>query len=114
MKLKRCFEMSVSAQNVIEALKGSQYIPRPHRRTQSQPCLSVALPRSTDLLDLASKLVDGGLYTDYLAELGQTLQVDRTGMNLVVFWPQLLLEPEEVQAMAGRIEDAGNDLIHYV
>jgi hypothetical protein len=107
--------MAVAAQNVIQALKGSPYIPRPHHiHSRGQSCLSVALPRSNDLMDLAAKLIDGGLYTDYLAELGRTLQIYRTTFCLVVFWPQLVLEPEEIQAMAGRIEDADNDLIHYV
>jgi hypothetical protein len=100
--------MAVAAQNVIDALKGSHYLPRVHRMQHGQPCLSVALPRSTDMLDLAAKLIDGGLYTDYLAELGQTMLMDRTGLYIVLYWPQLLLEPEQVQLLAGRIEENNN------
>jgi hypothetical protein len=105
--------MAVTAQHVIDSLKGSHYIPRPHRWTHSQPCLSIALPKTTDMLDLAAKLIDGGLYTDYLAELGLTMQVDRTGLYLVLYWPHLQLDPEQVAALAGRIEDADN-FIHLV
>jgi hypothetical protein len=105
--------MAVAAQNVIDALKGSHYIARVHRMQHGQPCLSIALPRSTDMLDLAAKLIDGGLYTDYLAELGLTMLIDRTGLYIILYWPQLLLEPEQVQALAGRIEE-NNDFAHYV
>ena len=105
--------MAVEAQNVIDALKGSNYIVRVHRWTHGQPCLSIALPRSTDMLDLAAKLIDGGLYTDYLAELGLTMQVDRTGLYLVLYWPHLQLSSEQVAALAGRIEDVEN-YIHIV
>lgn len=106
--------MAVEAQNVIDALKGSNYTVRVHRWTHDQPCLSMALLRSTDMLDLAAKLIDGGLYTDHLAELGQTMQIDRTGFYLVLYWPHLQLDPEQVAAMAGRIEETGNDFTHYV
>jgi hypothetical protein len=105
--------MAVAAQNVIDALKGSYYIPRVHRIQHGQPCLSIAIPRSTDMLDLAAKLIDGGLYTDYLAELGLTMLIDRTGLYIILYWPQLLLEPDQVQALAGRIEE-NNDFAHYV
>ena len=111
--------MSVEAQHVIDALKGSHYIPTVHRWTHSEPCLAITLTRSGNIMDLASRLVEGGLYTDYLAELGRTMKVDMTsigmsiGVGLTVYWPQLRLSQEQIAAMAGRIEDVEN-YIHIV
>jgi hypothetical protein len=112
--------MSVAAQNVIDALKNSHnYIPRVHRWTHNEPCLAITLTGSGNILDLAAQLVDGGLYTDYLAELGRTMKIDMTsiglsvGIGLTVYWPQLRLEPEQIAAMAGRIVDVEN-YIHIV
>ena len=111
--------MSVSAQNVIEALKGSPYIPQVHRWTHSQPCLAVTLIGSGNVMDLASRLVEGGLYTDYLAELGRTMRIDMTsigmgvGVGFTVYWPHLLLEPEQILALNGSLEYE-NEFTHYV
>lgn len=108
----------VEAQHVIDALKESHdYFPRVYftGTTEVESCVAVAIPRSTDMLDLAAKLIEGGLYTDRLAELGLTMKVDRTGLHVVLYWPNLKLTPAQVDYLAGgEAEEFPHDLTHYI
>lgn len=105
---------NVTAKQIITAL-GEQdamevFAPRTYsgRGMYGAQCLGIDIDRVGQIMELAAILMDAGLETDALVNLGDTMHTDSMGRGMIIYWPSIKLTDEEKQ-MLKALEDAEDE-----
>jgi hypothetical protein len=102
--------MRITAQQMIDALQDTFDV-RSYsgRGMYGANCVGIDVEGFGEIMKMAAALIDYGIESDVVFELGETLNWDSMGHGKILYWPSLRLTDEEHQRLTAKELDADEE-----